>query len=198
MSIAVTCPACGCHSDIEAFLADADGKRMAALFADLDPALGRAVLGYLRLFKPAKQALRLPRAARIVCDLLELVNAGAVSRDDRTGMRRETTATLWAKGIEQMIDHRDRITLPIDNHNYLRAIVFGLAEQQAARTEARTEEAKRTGQHRRTAPGGHTEAETAGDRETAFARQLFSFNQIDGAELDRRLAEIAAKYQGGA
>lgn len=197
MTITATCPACGCRADIDAFFADDDGKRLAALFAELDPTLGRAVLGYLRLFKPAKQALRLARAARIVGDLLALVSAGEVSRDDRTGMRRAVTPALWAQGIEQMIEQRDHLTLPIDNHNYLRAIVFGLGEQQAARAEARSEEAKRTGQQRRTTPSGHTEAETARDRDIAFVRQIHGYGQIDDAERDARIAAIAGKYNGG-
>lgn len=195
MSVPATCPACGCHADIEAFFVDADAKRFAALFAELEPALGRAVLGYLRLFKPPKQALRMPRAMRVVADLLALVATGEVSRDERTGARRVATTQMWTQGIEQMIDQRDRLTLPIDNHNYLRAIVFGLAEQCAARAEAHAEEAKRAGQYRRAASNGRIEAEGARDRELAWVRQIHSYGQIDDAERDRQLAAIAMKYQ---
>lgn len=194
MSVPVTCPACGCQGDIDGFLADADGKRLAALFAGIEPALGRAVIGYLRLFKPAKHALRLPRAARIVADLLALVEPGHVCRDERGDSRRPASPALWAQGIEQLIDQRERITLPLANHHYLRAVVYSLAEQQAARAEAQAEEQRRTGQHRRATPGGTVEAETALDRAIGFVRQLHGYGQIDDTERDRQIAELRCKY----
>lgn len=52
------CPCCGEQFPIEAGFADADGKKLAAMLAGLDPKLGRAVLNYLRLFSPAKRGLR--------------------------------------------------------------------------------------------------------------------------------------------
>ena len=38
------CPCCGEQFPFEAGFADAEGKQLAALFADLEPRLGRAVL----------------------------------------------------------------------------------------------------------------------------------------------------------
>jgi len=195
--IIATCPACGCHGDVETFFVDADAKRLSAAFADMDPALGRAVIAYLRLFKPTKNALRLLRAARIVADLSALVESGTVCRDERSGMSRATTPALWTQGIEQLLDQRDRLTLPLSNHHYLRAIVFGLAEQVMARAEAKAEQSKRTGQQRRTTPSGHTEAETARDREIAFVRQICGYGEIDDAERDARIEQIQRKYHGG-
>lgn len=194
MTLSLTCPSCGCHGDAEAFLADGDGKRLAALFAELPPPLARAALAYLRLFKPAKQSLRLPRACRIVGDLVEMVQSGSVSRDERTHAHLPAPAPLWTAGIEQMLA-APPAGLPLQNHRYLRAVVYGLAEQTAARAEAQLEEQRRTGQHRRTTPAGQVEAETARDREIAWVRQVHSYGQIDDAERDRRLAEIKARYQ---
>lgn len=37
------CPCCGEQFPVEAGFADTDGKRLAALFAGLDPKLGRAI-----------------------------------------------------------------------------------------------------------------------------------------------------------
>ncbi len=59
----ITCPNCCESYPIDAGFADDDGKRLAALFAGMEPVLGRAVIGYLRLFRPAKTALRTVRAA---------------------------------------------------------------------------------------------------------------------------------------
>lgn len=123
----IQCPCCGEQFPFEAGFADADGKQLAALFAKLDPKLGRAVLNYLRLFSPAKRGLRMTKAVRIVEELLDLVESGQVQRDARTNESKAAQPRLWTAGIEQMIAQRDRLSLPLDSHNYLRAVVFGIA-----------------------------------------------------------------------
>lgn len=123
----IQCPCCGEQFPFEAGFADADGKQLAALFAKLEPKLGRAVLNYLRLFSPAKRGLRMTKAIRIVEELLVLVESGQVQRDARTAESKPAQPRLWTAGIEQMIAQRDRLSLPLDSHNYLRAVVFGIA-----------------------------------------------------------------------
>jgi len=76
----MTCPECGAQAHVSAFFVEDDGKRLAGLFAEMEPILGRAVLGYLGLFKPNKTALRLSRAVTLTQELLNLVTAGAVCR----------------------------------------------------------------------------------------------------------------------
>lgn len=125
------CPCCGEQFPFEAGYADAEGKQLAALFASLEPKLGRAVLGYLRLFSPAKRGLRTSRAIRLVEELLVLVNAGDVARDARTRETKPAAPRLWAAGIEQMLIQRERLQLPLENHNYLRAVVWGIAADPA-------------------------------------------------------------------
>jgi hypothetical protein len=125
------CPCCGEQFPFEAGFADADGKRLAALLAGLEPKLGRAVLNYLRLFSPAMRGLRMTKAIRLVEELLDLVNAGHVQRDARTNDSKPAAPRLWAAGIEQMIAGRDRLQLPLENHNYLRAVVYGIAADPA-------------------------------------------------------------------
>lgn len=121
------CPCCGEQFPFEAGFADAEGKQLAALFADLEPRLGRAVLAYLRLFSPAKRSLRTTKAIKLVEELMLLVNAGSVTRDARTNDSKPASPALWAAGIEQMLAQRERLSLPLDNHHYLRAVVFGIA-----------------------------------------------------------------------
>lgn len=121
------CPCCGEQFPIEAGFADADGKKLAALLAGLDPKLGRAVLNYLRLFSPAKRGLRMTRAIKLVEELLDLVNAGTVQKDARTNDSKPAQPRIWTAGIEQMLITRDRLSLPLENHNYLRAVVYGIA-----------------------------------------------------------------------
>lgn len=127
----IQCPCCGEQFPFESGFADADGKKLAALFADLDPKLGRAVLNYLRLFSPAKRGLRTTKAIRLVEELLDLVNAGTVQKDARTNDTKPAPPRIWTAGIEQMLIARERLTLPLENHNYLRAVVYGIASDPA-------------------------------------------------------------------
>lgn len=123
----VQCPCCGEQYPLEAGFQDEEGKRLAALFAGMEPKLGRAVLGYLRLFSPAKRGLRTSRAIKLIEDLLELVNLGTVTRDGRTHETKPATSRMWSMGIEQMLHQRERLQLPLENHNYLRAVVWSIA-----------------------------------------------------------------------
>lgn len=132
MSVRVTCPACGCRGDVEAFMSDEDGKRLAAQFAEMEPALGRAVVRYLRMFKPPVTELKLARAVSIVADLVALIEAGSVCKDERTNQRRAASPAVWAEAIEQLLSAPPS-DLPLKNHNYLRTVAFGVAGEHARR-----------------------------------------------------------------
>lgn len=142
----VQCPCCGEQFPLEAGFLDDEGKRLAAQFADIEPRLGRAILGYLRLFSPAKRGLRTSRAIKLVEELMIAVNAGTVTRDARTADTKPASPAMWTAGIDQMLVQRERLSLPLDNHHYLRAVVFSIASdpaqvakvQQAAPKKARS------------------------------------------------------------
>lgn len=187
----LTCPCCGSRFPIEAALADDDGKRLAALFAVMEPALGRAVLRYLRFFKPAKQALRNARAVIVVESLLALVNPGTVCRDERGGVRRPATQTMWADGIDAMLADPEKLTLPLANHNYLRAIVYGIADKADATAERAHETALRNGD--RTAPSAPIDSSARLKRLEALSRINgdLELGLITEAEAEHRRREAA-------
>ena len=87
-----TCLDCGAQAHLSALLVEDDAKRMAALLADMQLELGRAVIGYLGLFKPAKTALRMARAVKVTQDLVMLVEAGTVCKDERSDPHRPASA----------------------------------------------------------------------------------------------------------
>jgi len=140
-----TCPDCGCRAPLASFFIEDDGKRLALLVADMPPVLGRAALAYLSLFKPAKQGLRLSRAVQLIQALSDLVKSGTVCKDERGGIRRPANSALWAAGIEIMLNQRASLSLPLDNHNYLRSVVFGLADKADAQQEQQRERQLREG-----------------------------------------------------
>lgn len=125
MSLTTICTACGTRQPVEAGFLDDDAKRIIAAFISADPYLARAALQYMRLFKPPQTELRLPKALKLLRALLELAEAGRVTADDRTNVSRPATVQHWIAGIEQILDKPPSGQL--ENHNYLRKIVFDLA-----------------------------------------------------------------------
>lgn len=143
----VTCPTCSEYFPIAAGFLEADGKRFGMLLAGMEPALGRALVEYLALFTPPKQKLRLSRAVKLVAALDALVREGSVCRDERGGARRAAGPAQWAAGMEQMLEQRAKLTLPLGNHHYLRSVVYSIADQADAAAERARETDKRAGRH---------------------------------------------------
>lgn len=194
----VTCPTCSDSFPIVAGFLEADGKRFGMLLASMDPTLGRATIDYLSLFTPAKQKLRLSRAVKIVAALDALVREGTVCRDERQGVRRPASASHWVAGMEQMLEQRARLTLPLLNHHYLRSVVFGIADQAAAGEEQQREQNARAGRSR-TGTGISPPAppEDPMKRDLKYIDQLREYGQLSDEEWDVKRAETIAKYKGG-
>ncbi len=187
-----TCPHCAFQAEIEAFFADDEGKRLAAVVSELPPECGRAVLAYLRLFKPAKTGLRTARAVKLAREVLALVAAGSVCKDERSGLRRPASPSMWAQGIEQMLAQRDRLSLPLESHGYLRAVVFGLADSVDAAAERQREADARVGKHLRDGSEKPAQAPVESKLENALAyiaQQVhLGTMTAEQADAERRLA----------
>ncbi len=192
MPVHVHCPASGCSGDIAGFLVEADGKRLAAMLAEMEPALGRAVLGYLRLFKPAKQGLRLSRAVNLVLEMVELIDAGRVCADERVGVWRSAPPALWVTGIEQLLA-TPPTGLPLGGHNYLRKVVFTLAEKHEADAERRQEENLRQGRHR-DAPRRRETVEDKVATAILYANQMLAVDAWTQEQRDAYIADAKAKH----
>lgn len=188
----LTCPTCAERFPLAAGLADEDGKRLAALFAIMEPVLGRAVISYLRCFKPPRQALRTARAVRVVAELQALVETGDVCRDERGGVRRPATPALWAAGIEQLLAAPGKLNLPLANHHYLRAIVYGLADQADAAHERQREADRRVGNHlQRVGPSPAKPGEDVLTNRRRWLAQQLSYGAMDQATYEAELAKCA-------
>lgn len=195
--IRFTCPCCGSDFPWEAGLVEADAKRLGAVLGDMEPPLARAAMSYLRLFKPPKTALRLPRATKLLQELAALVAEGTVCRDERTGVRRPAPVSAWVAGIEQMLQQSDRLTLPLTAHGYLRQVVFGIADAADAVAEKTREKDLREGR-RQTGPSPSQPVEGKLSNELAYLAQMLRYGRIDQAEHDAGAADAKARYGGDA
>lgn len=183
----LNCPCCGADFPIEAGLAEGDGKRLAALLAGVEPDLGRALVGYLRLFKPAKTSLRMARAVKLATEVVDIVREGNVKHGHQPSRR--APSALWAQGVNAVLDGRDRLTLPLTGHGLLCKIVYGLADKADAEAErARHEQTKRG--HR---PGATPAAPPAIREQLSRLRGLVDLGHIDEAEYQRRAEALRSE-----
>jgi hypothetical protein len=164
----------------EAGLVEADAKRLGAVLGNMEPALARAAMTYLRLFKPTKTALRLPKATKLLQEITDLVDAGTVCQDERTGVRRPARVATWVAGMEQMVAQAERLTLPLSSHGYLRQVVFGLADAADAAAERQREQDRRAGRH----------LQTGGDHDGQHSLVALN-NALQGIQSDVRLGLLS-------
>ena len=190
------CPSCGFSGEIEAFLIEPEAKRAIARVAALEPAIGKVLGPYLRLFGSGKRGVQLRRAVKLIDELTALVESGSVCRDERAGLRRPATPTMWAAGIEQMLTARASLVLPLESHGYLRAVVFGLADKADAAQERQREEDARVGKHLRSASGTtpSPHQETPLERQLAWIARTLDMGGLTPEEAEEEREKAYAKH----
>lgn len=105
------CPVCHSHLALEAIVQDDAARELLGVLSALDATLSRALVGYLGLWRPAKQDLRWDRALRLAREVLAL-------SDDAARLAwalSETTEAIRAKGG----------ATPVKSHGYLKRVLEG-------------------------------------------------------------------------
>ncbi|MEW6562728.1 MAG: hypothetical protein AB1400_05780 [Pseudomonadota bacterium] len=137
----LSCPACGSLSSLDALLGN-EGAREAVMAALAMPApIGKIMVQYLGLFRPAQRQLSFDRVATLINELLPMIHEAKIERHGRIW---SAPQDYWRMGMEEMLAKRDRLTLPLKNHGYLLSIIEGYSQKAEARTETQTE-ARRAG-----------------------------------------------------
>lgn len=128
------CQTCGATAPIEWFLAEPVARQVLAAALKLPQPVQDQLLGYLALFRPAGGSMQPKKALRLVKEIAGLVASGVIQVKGQVA--RPAAPRVWAGAMEQMQEKRDTLRLPLANHNYLRQIVWTLADQEDARAEA--------------------------------------------------------------
>lgn len=139
----VTCPSCGADMDLDVLLAHEDSRQALATLAAISLPLGKVVLQYLRLFKPAARAMSHSRTVKLIGELLPDLQRQAI---DRKGREWEAPHEAWRIAIEHVMAMRDKgaLTLPLTSHGYLYEVLAGMADKVEAKAEHQTEQDRRT------------------------------------------------------
>lgn len=110
--------------------------------------LGSLVLRYVGLFRPARNRISPDRMAKLIGQLVPDMQRGAITHKGRDWAM---PTTSWRAGLDAMLERAaaDKLTLPLENHNYLYTVLAGLADK----VEARQEEADLVAARQRSVAG---------------------------------------------
>lgn len=132
----LTCPSCGAMHSVEALLADANARRAVLAAADLPGGLGERVVRYVALFRPRERALSWDRAAKLLEEMAAAIAAGQIERDGRAY---PAPHEYWRTALDQMLDGRAGLALPLKTHGYLYEIIAGQSRRADQRAAERAE-----------------------------------------------------------
>lgn len=145
------CPCCGAQNSLEALLTDAAARQAVAAALAL-PGLGDRLVRYLGLFRPPGRGLTWDRVARLLDELNAALAAGQIERHGQTW---PAPLDYWKLALDQILDSRPTLTLPLKSHGYLYEILVGLsrkasdaraAQAEVAAEQARARDGQRQGQ----------------------------------------------------
>lgn len=139
------CPSCGHAAGMIEFSNEESARQAVYLASDLPKPLGRLVMRYVGLFRPAARSLSWDRTLKLMQQIKVDIDAGRIERHGRIWPAPEG---LWHKAITSVLEKAETqtLTLPLKNHGYLYEIIS--AEQNAI--EAHHEQKKETQRQQKT------------------------------------------------
>lgn len=143
MSITVPCPECGSVINILQAIEDKEGRRWVDMIMNLPAPIHTPLYRYLRLFKPAKQALRYSRMCTLTAELVEPIQNARVERNNQLNV---APLELWIEALTELVEDPPKsLRLPLKSHGYLLEMLASRAEKTAAKVERTREEERRRG-----------------------------------------------------
>ena len=123
----IRCPSCGAEMSLETVI-DNDAAAQALVLALSFTPLGKLIVRYLAMFRPAKSKLSWPRVVTLLGELMPMIES---QRIERNGTLYEAPHEVWCKAIEQMLAARDMGTLqtPLKSHGYLLEVIVSTASK---------------------------------------------------------------------
>lgn len=141
------CPHCGHTAGIIEFANEEAARQAVYLAADLPKPLGKLVMRYIGLFRPAERHLRWDRVLKLMQELKTDIDAARIERHSRIWPAPEAA---WADALTAMLEKADNgtLTLPLKSHGYLYEIISSAQNSIETREEQKQEEKRQQAQHR--------------------------------------------------
>lgn len=145
-TLSAACPSCATEIGLDAFMRLAvNDEQMRGLVADLvaiSLPMSADVLRYLRLFKPAKQALKTETVRRVLAELAPSIKSGQI---EARGRLWACGADGWRAGFAAVFAAADagKLKTPLAGNAYLFGVLANMADQLEAKAEACREQERR-------------------------------------------------------
>lgn len=139
------CPCCQTAFPIEAGINDVAARNAIKRAFSLSP-LGELLLAYVQLFRSPKRVLSIAKLVKVLDEIIPLIQTGRIEHRGRIWA---APLNNWRSALEEMLDRREKLTLPLKNHSYLFTIIAGFADKAEGNLETQTEARKVGGASRR-------------------------------------------------
>ena len=149
-TLSAACPSCATEIGLDAFMRLAvNDEQMRGLVADLVAVslpMSADVLRYLRLFKPAKQALKTETVRRVLAELAPAIKSGQI---EARGRLWACGADGWRAGFAAVFAAADagKLKTPLAGNAYLFGVLANMADQLEAKAETQREAERRNPTH---------------------------------------------------
>lgn len=180
----LSCPACNESLSLAALVEHAAAREAISLALKMPAPLGKFLLLYLGLFKPAKSALSLDKVANILNELQPMMAEGKVRKN---GNVYAAPQEYWAQAIETMLAKRGELTLPLKSHGYLISIIAGFADKLEAKAEKQAEQGRQLGEFKT------SEMRTVNQAATLAAVPASHLFAAAGKKVERTIMPAAVK-----
>ncbi len=125
------CPGCGAIASLEIWSNDPAAREVVDIISKLPGCVANRAPAYLALFRRGNRGLNWARALRILTELQQLVSARTVHWEGEE--ERPAPPELWAMVMDKMLTRGwER---PLEDHNWLRKVVWSEARPLAAEKE---------------------------------------------------------------
>ena len=131
----LTCPCCGATNSLETLLNDAAARHAVARALSLPAGLGPGLLRYLGMFRPPQRSLTWDRVAKLLDELIVMIDAGQIQRHGRAW---PAPIAAWKAALDEIAGRRS-LDLPLKSHGYLLEIIAGISNKAEAVAEAEEE-----------------------------------------------------------
>lgn len=136
------CPSCGGEMSLDVLLSHNDLRQAMVDLVEKGLAVGSLALRYVGLFRPATNRMSADRFSKLVLQLSPDLQRGAITFRGRDWF---VPREMWEQGFEAMLEKAaaSKLVLPLENHNYLYAVLAALADKKEAVQEEAVEQSRR-------------------------------------------------------
>jgi len=175
------CPNCGHAAAMIDFSNEESARQAVYLASNLPKPLGRLIMRYIGLFRPATRSLTWDRTLKIMHQLKTDIDAGRIERHNRIWQAPEN---LWHKAFTTILEKSDSQTLklPLKNHGYLYEIISSEQNSLEAHEEQKNENKRQSLRNRPVAKKVDVATEQSKQLGTSTLQAIFKNKKFKKAQ----------------